>query len=174
MAGSITLHPKLGVNPRLMESQCPICLKVHNPGVLLMGIGNRVDVCSVCGAHVYGGISMIHPCPKCTARSYASRRELSDYERVPCPSEPCNECKDFMKQGIILYSVKEDDQAMHTGCMAVVKEEAVNRMFEGDEILPQILKKRACAISDGAWDKLGLPRENVDNRKAVDECKHTS
>lgn len=167
---SITLHPKLGINARLLETQCPICLKVHNPGLIMLGNSNRVDTC-MCGAHVYGGITRNSPCPKCKSTDHVERRELDEWEKIPCPPEPCNECSDWMKQGIIFYSVKDDDPNQHTGCMSVVKEEVIDRMPIDDDMRANIRRKRACAISDEAWDKMGLPRENYDSRKKGDNVK---
>ena len=71
---------------------------------------------------------------------------------------PCDKCKGYMEQGIILISVKSqvynDVEPYRTGGWVVIKEEAAKRMF-GDHVG----KSRVAFVSDEAWDKIGLPRE---------------
>jgi len=76
---------------------------------------------------------------------------------------PCDKCKGFMEQGIILISVDEakttDPQnPWRTDGWVVVKEEAVRRMVIPPELVEHICKSRVCFVPDDAWDKLGLPR----------------
>ena len=84
--------------------------------------------------------------------------------------EPCHKCKEFMKRGIILISIKDSttDEDMagripnphRTGCWAVVKEEVIKNV--GPKSLIDFgLKHRLMFITDSAWDKLGLPKEEV-------------
>ena len=78
-------------------------------------------------------------------------------------TEPCPECKKFMKQGVILISVKDDDQEYRTGGWCVMKDEAIKRIFPEEEA-KQLLKMRAGFIADSLWDAIGIPRGNIDNR----------
>lgn len=84
-----------------------------------------------------------------------------------CPDrEPCEECKEFMKQGIILISVDEErtedrENPWRTGGWVVVKEEAFVRIFGNDEasgLVEAAVKSRVCFVPDGVWDIVGLPR----------------
>lgn len=78
--------------------------------------------------------------------------------------EPCDKCKEYMKQGIILISAKSGGDTKNpdrTGGWVVVKEEAVKRIFTNVSIQEEVLKKRTCFVEDEAWDQIGLPRGEV-------------
>jgi len=77
--------------------------------------------------------------------------------------EPCNKCAKYMKQGIILISTKNEisDEPYRTGGWIVIKEEALKRMVN-IELFEQIRKKRFAFVPDAVWDKLGLPRGEVE------------
>lgn len=76
--------------------------------------------------------------------------------------EPCQKCKDFMAQGVILISVDEsktDDPGnpYRTGGFAVVKAEVVTRIVQPPELAAAILKQRVAFVPDEVWNRLGLP-----------------
>jgi hypothetical protein len=74
--------------------------------------------------------------------------------------EPCEGCKGWMKEGVILISVKDGETGgspWRTGGWVVVKEEAVKRMFQG-EIMDGLLRVRVGYVEDKVWDMVGLPR----------------
>lgn len=80
--------------------------------------------------------------------------------------EPCNECKGWMEQGVVLISVDESktedkQNPWRTGGYCVVTEEAVRRFVTPPELAEDICKKRVAFIPDDAWDKLGLPKEST-------------
>jgi hypothetical protein len=144
---SIRLDEKHGVNPTM--SQCFFCGK--DKDVLLIG---------------------------------KPKKEM--YEQGLCESdgrmktrigvidmEPCNECADYMKQGIILISVKNEDvnskNPYRTGGWVVVKEDALDNSLTDPEMLRQIKKVRFCFVPDNAWDYLGLPRGNSVDRNKIGE-----
>jgi len=82
--------------------------------------------------------------------------------RVCIDQEPCEKCKDHMKQGVILISVdesrSEDMKNPHrTGGWCVVRDEALD-FIQPDELREDILKRRVAFIEDAAWDEIGLPR----------------
>lgn len=78
-------------------------------------------------------------------------------------TEPCNECKELMKQGVMLLSCKDGDMHYRTGKIAVIKDEAIKRMLENEkDLLKQVLEKRYCIIEDTAWNMLGLPNGGKD------------
>lgn len=72
---------------------------------------------------------------------------------------PCDKCKEFMKQGIILISVKDGESGKNpyrTGGWVVVKEEAAKRMFGETN---RIIETRIGFVEDETWNTIGLPRE---------------
>ena len=83
---------------------------------------------------------------------------------------PCNECEEFMKQGIILISISDDTtfeqmkekipNPYRTGSFVVVKESFLDALNEGD-MKEFARKNRFMFITDSAWDKIGLPREEI-------------
>jgi len=88
--------------------------------------------------------------------------------RAVWSKEPCDQCKGFMKKGIICISVDEEkttdkENPYRTGCFAVVKQAVIERAIQPQELVDDVLKKRVCFIPDDAWDKLGFPREDLPN-----------
>jgi hypothetical protein len=70
--------------------------------------------------------------------------------------EPCDKCKEYMKQGIILISVRDGesgDNPYRTGGWVVVKEEALKKVIDD----PKLLEKRMMFVPDSAWKILRLP-----------------
>lgn len=74
---------------------------------------------------------------------------------------PCSKCKEYMKQGIILISVRNGESGKNpyrTGGWLVLKEEALSQMgIQPQELLDSILKRRVAFIPDDTWAMLGLP-----------------
>lgn len=89
--------------------------------------------------------------------------------------KPCQECADWMKQGIILIgidSTKSDPNRMkeempnpwRTGTFSVIKEEAFCRIFHGE--LVELAKKcRFAFVEYKVLERLGLPVREEGNRK---------
>jgi hypothetical protein len=82
--------------------------------------------------------------------------------KVCMDQEPCEECKDFMKQGIILISVDEKKSAdpqnpWRTGGWVVVKEEFIRRVINSPDLVEDVCRRRMCFLPDEAWRMLGLP-----------------
>ena len=77
--------------------------------------------------------------------------------------EPCGRCKEYMKQGVILISVREpipgDDpnNPYRTGRWVVIKEEAIRQIVQPKELADSIVEKRMAFVPDDAWEVLGLP-----------------
>lgn len=77
---------------------------------------------------------------------------------------PCEKCKAYMEQGVILISVDEQKSAgdlenpYRTGGWVVVKDELVRRIVQPAALAESILRSRVAFVPDDAWDKLGLPR----------------
>lgn len=70
--------------------------------------------------------------------------------------EPCDTCKSYMEQGIMLISVRAKDIEYRTGNLCVIKEEAIKRMLD-EPLLSNVLKQRFLFINDADWKLLGLP-----------------
>ena len=85
-------------------------------------------------------------------------QDMSEYHGKVIDKEPCPKCKDYMKQGVILISVRDGESAnnpFRTGGWCVVKDEA--NMFQDIEQMKPMLKSRVGFIEDSAWLRLGLP-----------------
>jgi hypothetical protein len=73
--------------------------------------------------------------------------------------EPCAECAGFMKQGVILISVRtgeSGDNPYRTGGWCVVTSEAIRKLFP--TIADAICTQRVAFVPDEVWDRIGLPR----------------
>lgn len=111
---SIALSPKYGVNPSVQ--QCYVC--GEDVGVILFG----------------------HMKDKGASRKRCAepREAQSDIEapRTVClDKEPCDKCKEHMKQGIILIGVRDGESGENpyrTGEFLVIKQEAAERLFCGE------------------------------------------
>lgn len=71
-------------------------------------------------------------------------------------TEPCDECKKLMEQGVMLIEVKDDMPDYRLGAISVIKDEAISRIFP-EEQANQLLKMRAGFISESLWHMIGLP-----------------
>jgi hypothetical protein len=95
--------------------------------------------------------------------------------------EPCDECKELQKLGVILISVRDgsspEEEPVRTGEFAVVKDEAVLRIFGGlfgevgAEEAKRMVRSRAAFVEDEMWDLIELPRgQTIDNRGEPDDA----
>ena len=71
--------------------------------------------------------------------------------------EPCHTCKELMGQGVMLISVRDDDDSYRTGHLCVVRDEALRRMITPEALADEIIRKRVAFVPDAAWTALGLP-----------------
>lgn len=73
--------------------------------------------------------------------------------------EPCDDCKKFMEQGIILIQVRDGETDMtnpyRLGGFVVATEEAVRRWLTGD-VVEEVCRKRVCFVPDEVWRAIGL------------------
>lgn len=75
--------------------------------------------------------------------------------------EPCDECKKYMEQGIIVISAQrgsEPDNPYRTGGWWVIKEEAVKNFISDKILLDNVLQKRVMFIEDEVADRIGLKK----------------
>ncbi len=75
--------------------------------------------------------------------------------------EPCDQCQQYMKDGIILISVRDGESGPNpyrTGGWCVLKEAAVRKLIQPASLVHDIIKQRVAFVPDQAWELLGLPR----------------
>jgi len=75
--------------------------------------------------------------------------------------EPCTKCKDYMKQGIIIISVRDGefgDNPYRTGGWWVVKEQVIIDIIHDEEPRNNILKERVLFMGDKVCDNIGLKK----------------
>jgi hypothetical protein len=137
----IKLSPKYGVNPAIPK--CFYCLEDKNE-VILAG---RMKAKG-------GG----------DADMEAPRGAVWD-------NEPCDKCKEYMKQGIILISVKDKDEGKpnpyRTGGWIVVKEDWIRRTIQTPEERQKFLDRRFAFVTDTVWDRIGFPRGEINEQSSV-------
>lgn len=134
--GSILLSPKHGLNPFIPK--CFYCLKDKNEIILAGKMKPQKD-----------------------ARGNVIDRDPEAPRNVVMDMEPCDECKGFMEQGVILVSVRDEEQSENpyrTGGWVVLKAEAVQKIIQPPELVQHILERRFAFVPDDAWDMIGLPR----------------
>lgn len=118
------------------------------------GLNPSMGVCFICGEDS-GEIIISGKLGR-----YFEDPDIEAPHRAVWHKKPCPKCKEYMKQGIILLSVKDGesgDSPYRTGKFVVIKEEAMERMISTKELLTDVLKKRMCFIEDKVWNNLGLP-----------------
>ncbi len=74
--------------------------------------------------------------------------------------EPCDKCKDYMRTGIIMISVRDGesgDTPFRTGGWCVVKAEAVLQIVND----PELIKRRVMFVPDNVWNQIGLPERSA-------------
>ena len=71
-------------------------------------------------------------------------------------TEPCDKCKEIMKQGVMLIKVRDDDPDYRLGNICVLRDEAIRRIFKMDDAI-HLLEMRAGFIAESLWNNIGLP-----------------
>jgi hypothetical protein len=75
--------------------------------------------------------------------------------------EPCKNCAEYMKRGVILISVREGEEGRNpyrTGGWVVVTDDYIRRALQPPAVVEEVLKKRMCFVLDNTWKLLGLPK----------------
>lgn len=92
-----------------------------------------------------------------------TRQEVEAPRHTVLDHKPCDECKKWMEQGVILISIRPGEEGsknpFRTGGWCVVKDDAISSSFSPPALVVEILKRRCAFIPDDAWDTIGLPRE---------------
>jgi hypothetical protein len=142
MGRDIQLDPEHGLNPSLI--QCFFCME--DKGVALLG--------------------RLNPMTRKAFEEAGIGRGAEAPRKLCLDMEPCDECKGYMDQGVILVSVRDEDNGkenpLRTGCFVVVKDEFITLSLDS-EAAKAILESRFAFVPDSAWNKLGLPRGAVES-----------
>lgn len=119
------------------------------------GVNPTIPICFVCGKEKNELLLMGRMWDK------EKQKEIEAPRDMVWDREPCQECKEWMKKGVILISVRDgendENNPWRTGGWVVMKEEAVRNIF-GGAVVEEVLKKRMAFVEDKAWDEVGLPR----------------
>ena len=75
--------------------------------------------------------------------------------------EPCDKCKGYMEQGVILIEVDESkttnmNNPWRTGRLSVVTENFIRRIFQPPELVEDVCKRRMAFIPVDTYELLGL------------------
>lgn len=161
---SVKLHPTLGLNPKILQHQCPACAVMSDGAIVLLGIANYRVQCPDCNAWVYGGVRRGRPCPRCDSICNGgwAREELSEYDRfIPGAPRLCKECEGHAKLGVIFVCVSDDSAGgkdkQLMGMLCVLKDEAVERCIADDALRQHILRARMAYVPYSDWKQMGLP-----------------
>jgi hypothetical protein len=69
--------------------------------------------------------------------------------------EPCQKCQDNWAQGIVLFEGEQiGTETQMSGRWAVVKEEAIERLFNPPELVQQVLKARKAVVETALFEAL--------------------
>ena len=82
-------------------------------------------------------------------------QDLTPFHGKAINTEPCYKCREYMEQGIILISVRDDSEKENpyrTGGWCVIKEEIAGKIFNID-----LKTNRIFFIEDTLWEQLNLP-----------------
>lgn len=118
------------------------------------------EICPVCGVAHNGPIVMN------TLLTEAKAAEVKKMHQqvVGVADQPCESCKEYMKQGVILLTVDESKTTDHrnpwrTGGFIVVSEDWINRAFD-EEIAKELTAKRVGYIPHSLAVSIGLLKES--------------
>lgn len=79
--------------------------------------------------------------------------------------EPCDTCRGYMAQGIMLLKVADGSERdpVRLGPLVVITEDAARRML-AEPMLSTILKARVAHVPASTWAALGLPEPTTDGK----------
>jgi len=86
-------------------------------------------------------------------------KDISELNNKAISKEPCQKCKEYIKQGIIVISVRDNEvdhaNPYRTGGFWVIKDDAMKRMFPNIDFT----KNRILFLEDSACGKIGLQKQ---------------
>jgi hypothetical protein len=90
-------------------------------------------------------------------------KDIREFNDKVISKEPCNKCKAYMAQGIIVISIRDheadQENPYRTGGWWVVKESALKDIFP----LVDFTKQRVIFMEDSACAKIGLQKQATGN-----------
>lgn len=106
------------------------------------GLNPSISQCIICGKDfeivLFGG---------------AIKEEAPMHCGVRSP-EPCEDCKKkYLKEGVLLIEIENENEGVLTGRIAVIKDEAFNRVFNTS--LPE---KKIAFVEIGVLDQIGIKK----------------
>lgn len=118
------------------------------------------EICPVCGEAHDGPIVM----NSLLTKKEADKVKQMHQQVVGVADQPCESCKEYMKQGVILLTVDESKTTDHrnpwrTGGFIVVSEDWINRAFD-EEIAKELTAKRVGYIPHSLAVSIGLLKES--------------
>jgi len=136
------------------------------------GVNPSVEVCRICGEDM-GVILFGHITKRQAEAMHEAGLDIApepgvEAPRSICLGNVCDQCKEWMKEGVILIGVRDSDvgeeNPHRTGKLAAVKDEFIRLAVQPEELAAAILKKRVTYIPESAWEILG-----IDDMKAANE-----
>ena len=126
------------------------------------GLNPTIFSCFYCGEDM--GVALTGAAGDAVARKMGHSDGQMPTRCGPISMEPCDKCKEYMKQGVILIGVREEEPAENpyrTGEFIVVKDRAMRELLEGSpELLEAILEKRFAMVPQSALKAMGLVKED--------------
>ena len=126
----------------------------------VVGVALTKTVCNCCGEERDGDIVIN------TRLTTHLASKVKEMDGKVVNSEPCDSCKGYMEQGIIILGVieaKSDsmDNPYRSGAFVVLKESAVRMLMEDSDILDSVLKKRVAFMEHSLMVDLEMIKEEV-------------
>jgi len=127
------------------------------------GVNPSVEVCRICGEDM--GVALFgHITKKQAEAMYEAGLDVAqeagvEAPRTVCLGNVCDQCKEWMKEGVILISIRDGEEGENpyrTGKLAVVKDESIRRTMKPGEQVEAILEKRVAYIPESVWAALGI------------------
>lgn len=82
--------------------------------------------------------------------------DMSEFHGKVIDHEPCKKCADYMKQGVIVITVKDDDKDYRTGGWFVLRDAAIERLIQPGAQRDEVLKKRCVFMPHSVAESTGL------------------
>lgn len=68
--------------------------------------------------------------------------------------KPCDKCKEYMEQGVIVIETKDDDVDYRLGGFVVVKDRVIEDIVNDEKLKESILKKRVAFMATSAFRQI--------------------
>jgi hypothetical protein len=104
----------------------------------------------------------------------ANSKRITGQDKAPMKGPvfdtvPCDECKRLMGLGVILVSVKDEDEGKEnpyrTGGFSVVTEDFIKRVVTPEALQNHLLRVRFCYVPDTVYNALGLNQTKPEGKQ---------